>query len=56
MCQHTRFVSVTSKAVVSTAPQTASQPVNQLTYGVDCKKCGNTCSNGRKCPVCGTKN
>lgn len=56
MCQHTQTVSVASMATVSTAVNTFHQLVNSLTYSVDCKKCGQPCSNGRKCAHCGAKN
>lgn len=56
MCQHTQTVSIASMAAVSTAVKTSGQLVNGLTYTVDCKKCGQPCSNGRKCSHCGTKN
>ena len=56
MCQHTHTVSVASMATVSTAVNTSHQLVNSLTYSVDCKKCGQPCSNGRKCAHCGAKN
>lgn len=52
-------LSMASQPACTTAHQTApvsTQPVNELQYGVECRNCGNTVPNGRKCSRCGTKN
>lgn len=56
MCQHTQTVSIASMAVVNTAVKTSSQPINGLTYTVDCHKCMQPVANGGKCRHCGAKN
>jgi hypothetical protein len=55
MCHSNQTTSTVNTSAVNKAVNTTVQPVNHLTYNVECSKCGSTVVNGSKCKRCGAK-